>query len=117
MKKISGILLIFLSFALVFCFLTAPFGERDKNVSASDGENAVKVSTVTVKKTKEALEKYEVIMSGADIYVYKIEDGERELLKKAAAALPRKSDMERLEKGIETQSLEDALLIFEDFVS
>lgn len=117
MKKISGILLIFLSFALIFCFLIAPIGEKDKNVTASVGEKTLKVSAVTEQKTKAPLEKYEVIMSGADIYVYKIEDGERELLKKAAAALPRKSDMESLEKGIETRSLEDALLIFEDFIS
>lgn len=117
MKKISGIMLIFLLLALIFCSLTAPFGEKDKNVTASVVEKTVKVSALTEQKTEAHEEKYEVIMSGADIYVYKIEDGERELLKKAAAALPRKTDMECLEKGIETQSLEDALLIFEDFVS
>lgn len=117
MKKISGVLFIFLSLAFIFCFLAAPIGERDIKDNARAEEKTLPVSNVTEKKGEEPEEKYEVTMSGADIYVYKIEKGEKLLIKKAAASLPRRDDMERLIKGIDANTLEDALLIFEDFIS
>lgn len=116
MKKISGVLFIFLSLVLIFCFSAAPCGEKDKDNALSE-EITLPVSEITKVKDEEPVEKYEITMSGTDIYVYKIEEEEKIILKKAAASLPRKSDIERLRQGIEAKTLEDALLIFEDFIS
>ena len=51
------------------------------------------------------------------VALYKIEAGKKELLKKKEYMPMRESDLELLREGIRAESLEEALVIFEDFIS
>lgn len=60
---------------------------------------------------------YEIMLVGNEVCLFEIKNGEKELIKKAEAADVRKSDYVILRQGIRSENREDALMIFEDFIS
>lgn len=67
----------------------------------------------------EATEKslYEIILAGNEICLYEIENNVKKLVKKAEISEIRKADGVLLRRGIKSENREEALMIFEDFIS
>ena len=62
-------------------------------------------------------ERYEIITDGKEIYVFEIRAGEKRKIKSQRFVPGRMNDVKMLEKGILAYSLEEALMVYEDFVS
>ena len=105
-KNVFTLLLCFV-FLATFSFLI--IGERER-------VDLKEVNSVKIEKTDELL--YKVILTEkGEIAVYAEKSGEEELIRKEMASPLRKKDEEILKEGILTKNLEEALMIFEDFIS
>lgn len=62
-------------------------------------------------------EKYTLTLYEDDIYVYRISNGERFLIKKKSSVSPREEDIAMLAEGITVSTLPEAMMLFEDFTS
>ncbi len=61
--------------------------------------------------------KYEIYLNdNGEVIVSEKSDTEK-VIKRGRASLLRKGDIEKLEEGIATYNLEEALMMFEDFIS
>lgn len=107
MKKNIFILLLGVIFLASFSFIL--IGEEEK-------DNIKEVSFVKNERAEETL--YRVMLTeDGEIAVYAEKGGKDELIRKEMASPLRKKDEEVLKEGILTKNLEEALMIFEDFIS
>lgn len=107
MNKKVFILLLCIMFLASFSF--SLIGEREKT-------DLKEVSSVKIGEKDETL--YKVILTDSgEIAVYAEKGGKNELIRKEEASPLRKRDEEILKEGILTKNLEEALMIFEDFIS
>ena len=60
---------------------------------------------------------YEIFTEGNEIVVYELKGNEKTVIKRDLYMPARENDLLRLRDGIECESKEEALKIFEDFVS
>ncbi len=94
-------------FLFTFSFLI--IGEKEK-------VNLKEVSSVKIEEENKIL--YEVILEDSgEIAIYSKNGDEKELVRSKKASPLRENDEEILKDGIVTENLEEALMIFEDFVS
>lgn len=103
----------------LFCLLAAAFfavgviaGGKNEETKASK-EADVRLSS----SKKETPTQYTVMLFEGTLYVYSEKDGERRLLKKKESVFPRENDIAQLAKGIKTENLDEAMMLFEDFSS
>ena len=97
--------MIFAAVAIsVFCF--AYGNVEEKNVFVSNDE-----------ETSDTGIYYEITVSDSEIIIYEINGDIKEVIKKDRYMPARDSDMILLLDGIECETMEEALKIFEDFVS
>ncbi len=70
----------------------------------------------TAKQEPVKKEEYVVTLYEGELYLYRVSDGEKFLVKKADSPTPREEDILPLTEGIRTDSLSSALSVFEDFI-
>ena len=101
MKKIFALII---AATLIWCVCFAVSVRENDTVYANE-DNVLQKSI------------YIVSMEENHIVLYEIFGEDKRIIKKAPGMPGREADRIKLEEGIEAESFEDALMIFEDFVS
>ena len=102
-KKLLTVVIAIIA-VTVFCF---SYGDYDEE------ENAF----VEEKEIAEKPDSYEVLVEEREIVIYEVRDNKKTIIRKDLYMPAREYDLDILKKGIVCETREEALKIFEDFVS
>ncbi len=100
----------------VFILLLAAFFACGTIMGGIDREDKAPAAAKSL-ETASSDGEYTVTLYEGDIYVYRISEGERFLVKKKSSVSPRREDIAMLAEGITVSTLAEALMLFEDFTS